>query len=123
MWKKNFLFRATDSTPLTESENELFHDTEPALDSAGLNLDKFLSVWIQGDGAEDKPELFTSMYVRTALLDIKKHVSLLQPIQGRSHEIKHVLTPGQKQFLQQWLHTHAPQAWESSDDRFRDLLS
>lgn len=123
MWKKNFLFRAADATPLTESENELFHDTEPALDSAGLNLDKFLSVWIQGDGTEDKPELFTNMYVRTAMLDVQKHVSLLQPIQGRTHEIKQLLTQGQKQYLQQWLHTHAPQAWESSDDHFRDLLS
>lgn len=123
MWKKNFLFRATDSTPLAESETELFHDAEPAVDSAGLILDKFLSVWIQGDGNEDEPVIFTNMYVRTAMLDIKKQVSLLQPIQGRSHEIKQVLTLGQKQFLQQWLHTHAPQAWESSDDHFRDLLS
>ena len=30
MWKKNFLFRAHEAAPLKESENELFHDTEPA---------------------------------------------------------------------------------------------
>ena len=44
----------------------LFHDTEPALDSAGLVLDKFLSVWVQGEGTEEKPSIFTSLYVRTA---------------------------------------------------------
>ena len=60
MWKKNFLFRAAESIPLTESENELFHDTEPALDSAGLVLDKFLSVWVQGEGTEEKPSTFTN---------------------------------------------------------------
>ncbi len=122
MWKKNFLFRAADATPLTESENELFHDTEPAMDSAGLTLDKFLSVWVQGDGTEDVPANFTNVYVRTAMLDVKKQISLLQPLQGRSHQIKQLLTPEQKQFLHQWLQTHAPKAWEDSDDQFRDLF-
>ena len=122
MWKKNFLFRATESTPLTQSENELFHDTEPALDSAGLVLEKFLSVWLQGEGPEEKPSAFTNMYVRTAMLDVNKHVSLLQPLQGRSHQIKQLLLPEQKQFLRQWLEVHAPQAWESSEDHFRDLF-
>ena len=122
MWKKNFLFRAAESTPLTESENELFHDTEPALDSAGLVLDKFFSVWVQGDGTEEQPSTFTNLYVRTAMLDVKKQVSLLQPLQGRSHQIKQLLTPEQKHFLRQWLQAHAPQAWESSDDHFRDLF-
>ena len=55
MWKRNFMFRASDATPLTESENELFHDTDPAMDSAGLQLEKFLSVWVQGDGEDEKP--------------------------------------------------------------------
>jgi hypothetical protein len=122
MWKKNFLFRAAESTPLTESENELFHDTEPALDSAGLVLDKFLSVWVQGEGTEEKPSSFTNLYVRTAMLDVTKQVSLLQPLQGRAHQIKQLLTTGQKQFLRQWLQVHAPQAWESSEDHFRDLF-
>jgi hypothetical protein len=122
MWKKNFLFRAAESAPLTESENELFHDTEPALDSAGLVLDKFLSVWVQGEGTEEKPSSFTNLYVRTAMLDVKKHVSLLQPLQGRTHQIKQLLTREQKQFLRQWLQVHAPQAWESSEDQFRDLF-
>ncbi len=122
MWKKNFLFRAAEATPLKESENELFHDTEPAMDSAGLTMDKFLSVWVQGEGDEDKPSAFTNVYVRTATLDVAKRVGFLQPLQGRSHQIKQMLTPAQKQFLRQWLQTHAPQAWESSEDHFRDLF-
>ena len=55
MWKKNFLFRAHEAAPLKESENELFHDTEPALDSAGLQMEKFLSVWVQGEGRRRQP--------------------------------------------------------------------
>ncbi len=122
MWKKNFLFRASESTPLKESESELFHDTEPAMDNAGLTGDKFLSVWMQGDGDDDKPSAFTNVYVRTATLDVTQQVGFLQPLQGRSHQIKQMLTPAQKQFLRQWLQAHAPQAWESSENHFRDLF-
>lgn len=122
MWKKNFLFRAVEATPLKESENELFHDTEPAMDSAGLTLEKFLSVWVQGEGDEDTPSSFTNVYVRTATLDVEKRVGFLQPLQGRSHQIKQMLTPAQKQFLRGWLQSHAPQAWEASEDHFRDLF-
>jgi hypothetical protein len=122
MWKRNFMFRSAEATPLKESENELFHDTDPAMDSAGLQLEKFLSVWIQGDGEDDSPTSFTSMYVRTATLDFQKRVGFLQPLQGRSHQIKQVLTSGQKQFLQQWLATEAPQAWVATDDHFKMLF-
>jgi hypothetical protein len=122
MWKRNFMFRSAEATPLKESENELFHDTDPAMDSAGLQLEKFLSVWIQGDGEDDSPTSFTNMYVRTATLDFQKRVGFLQPLQGRSHQIKQVLTSGQKQFLQQWLATEAPQAWEATDDHFKMLF-
>jgi hypothetical protein len=122
MWKKNFLFREAESTPLIESEAELFHDTEPALDSAGLVLDKFLSIWVQGEGTEEKPSIYTNLYVRTLMLDVRKHVSLFQPIQGRAHQIKQLLTKEQKRFLRQWLQMCAPEAWESSEDRFRDLF-
>jgi len=122
MWKKNFLFRASEAIPLPESENELFHDAEPALDSAGLTFDKFLSVWVQGQGEGDEPSVFTNLYVRTATLDVAKQVGFLQPLQGRSHQIKQMLTLSQKQFLREWLQTHAPQAWESSEDHFRDLF-
>ncbi len=122
MWKRNFMFRCAEALPLEESENELFHDTDPAMDSTGLQLEKFLSVWIQGDGEDDIPIAFTNMYVRTATLDFQKRVGFLQPLQGRSHQIKQLLTPGQKQFLQQWLTSSSPQAWETTDDHFKMLF-
>ena len=122
MWKKNFLFRAHEAAPLEESENELFHDTEPALDSTGLNLEKFLSVWVQGEGEDEKPTLYTNIYVRTATLDFGKRAGFLQPLQGRTHQIKQMLTPGQKTFLRDWLSQEAPGAWAESDDHFRTLF-
>lgn len=122
MWKRNFLFRAAEDMPLNESENELFHDTDPAMDSAGLQLEKFLSVWIQGDGEEDEPSAFTNMYVRTATLDFQKKVGFLQPLQGRTHQIKQLLTPGQKTYLREWLTSEAPRAWEATDDHFKMLF-
>jgi hypothetical protein len=122
MWNHNFMFRSAEAIPLKESENELFHDTDPAMDSTGLHLEKFLSVWIQGDGEDQLPTVFTNMYVRTATLDFQKRVGFLQPLQGRSHQIKQLLTPGQKQFLQQWLATSAPLAWEATDDHFKTLF-
>jgi len=122
MWKRNFMFRSAETIPLKESENELFHETDPAVDSTGLQLEKFLSVWIQGDGEDEKPTAFTNMYVRTATLDFQKRVGFLQPLQGRSHQVKQVLTSGQKQFLQQWLATEAPQAWEATDVHFKMLF-
>ena len=112
------LFRS----PLKESEQELFHETDPAMDSAGLQLEKFLSVWIQGEGEDDKPSMYTGVYVRTATLDFQKRVGFLQPLQGRSHQIKQQLTPGQKAFLRSWLSAHSTQAWDASDDHFRDLF-
>ena len=122
MWKRNFMFRAADSSPLKESENELFHETDPAMDSAGLQLEKFLSVWIQGDGEDDKPSAFTNMYVRTATLDFGKRVGFLQPLQGRTHQIKQLLTPGQKDYLRKWLSSASPEAWEATDEHFKMLL-
>lgn len=122
MWKQNFLFRHNEAVPLKESENELFHDTDPALDSAGLKLEKFLSVWVQGDGEDGAPEVYTNIYVRTATLDFNKRAGFLQPLQGRSHQIKQMLTSGQKAFLKEWLHKTSPQAWEAAEDHFRDLF-
>lgn len=122
MWKQNFLFRHDEAVPLKESENELFHDTDPALDSAGLKLEKFLSVWVQGEGDDRAPEVYTNIYVRTATLDFNKRAGFLQPLQGRSHQIKQMLTSGQKAFLKEWLHKTSPQAWEASEDHFRDLF-
>jgi hypothetical protein len=122
MWKKNFLFRAHEAAPLKESENELFHDAEPALDSAGLQMEKFLSVWVQGEGEDDSPSMYTNIYVRTATLDFRTRAGFLQPLQGRSHQIKQMLTPEQKGFLREWLSKASPQAWEESDDHFRTLV-
>jgi hypothetical protein len=84
MWKRNFMFRSAEAIPLAESENELFHDTDPAMDSTGLRLEKFLSVWIQGDGDGDTPTAFTNMYVRTATLDFRKRVGF-SPDQTIAH--------------------------------------
>jgi len=122
MWKKNFMFRAQESKPLPQSENELFHDTEPAVDSAGMHLEKFISVWVQGEGEDDAPKLFTNVYVRTATLDAHKRAGFLQPLQGRSHQIKQMLTPGQKAFLKDWLIKTSPEAWNSAEDTFRSLF-
>lgn len=122
MWKKNFMFQADEATPLKESENDLFHETEPAMDSAGMSFQKFLSVWVQGDGEDDKPAAYTGLYVRTATLDRDKRTGFLQPLQGRTHQIKQMLTPGQKEYLKTWLAHEAPQAWEASDDHFRSLF-
>ena len=122
MWKRNFMFRAMDATPLNESENELFHETDPAMDSAGLRLEKFLSVWIQGEGDDEQPAAFTNMYVRTATLDVEKKVGFLQPLQGRTHQIKQLLTPAQKTYLRTWLSSAAPHAWDATDEHFKMLF-
>ena len=122
MWKQNFMFRQEEATPLDLSENELYNDTEPALDSAGLNFNKFISVWIQGDGEEEAPEAYTNVYVRTARLDLERRTGFWQPLQGRSHQIKQMLTPGQKDFLKQWLQKTSSEAWQASEDHVRDLF-
>lgn len=122
MWKRNFLFKGTDPMPLEQSENELFHDAEPAMDSAGLQFEKYLSVWVQGEGDDDTPTLYTNMYVRTATLDPTRKTGFLQPLQGRTHQIKQMLTPGQKSYLKRWLMQASPTAWDASDDHFKELF-
>ena len=123
MWKHNFLFRAEGAVPLEQTENELFHDTDPALDSSGLQMDKYISVWLQGDGDETKPLVYTTVYVRTATLDPEKKVGFLQPLQGRTHQIKTMLSSEQKMYLRQWLSSTYPPAWEESDDLFQAIFS
>lgn len=122
MWKRNFMFRDQESTPLEQTESELFHETEPAMDSAGLKLEKFLSVWVQGQGDQDKPAVYTSLYVRTATLDFKMRAGFLHPLQGRSHQIKQMLTPGQKLYLKSWLSNASSQAWDAAEEPFRSLF-
>jgi hypothetical protein len=115
------MFRARESKPLEQSESELFHETEPALDSDGMDFDKFVSVWVQGEG-EEAPTSYTNLYVRTATLDITRRSGFLQPLQGRSHHIKQILTPGQKAYLKDWLKKTSLNAWDSAEDQFRDLF-
>ena len=123
MWKRNFLFRAEDAVPLEQTENELFHETDPALDSSGLQMDKYISVWLQGDGAEQAPSVYTNMYVRTATLDPVKKVGFLQPLQGRTHQIKIMLSVQQKLYLRDWLSNTYPQAWQEADEHFQVIFS
>lgn len=122
MWNHNFLFRAQEATPLQQTENDLFHETDPALDSSGLNMDKYISVWLQGDGEEDEPTAYTNVYVRTATLDPVKNVGFLQPLQGRTHQIKQMLARDQKAFLKHWLQSTHPSAWEEAGDHFQDIF-
>ena len=122
MWNRNFLFKAQESTPLQQTENDLFHETDPALDSSGLNMDKYISVWLQGDGEDDEPTAYTNVYVRTATLDPVKNVGFLQPLQGRTHQIKQMLAKDQKAFLKHWLQSTHPSAWEEAGDHFQDIF-
>ena len=123
MWKRNFLFRAEEAVPLEETENELFHDTDPALDSSGLQMDKYLSVWLQGDGDEQAPSAYTTVYVRTATLDPIQKVGFLQPLQGRTHQIKGMLSAPQRQYLRAWLSKSYPQAWQEANEQFQAIFS
>lgn len=123
MWKRNFLFRAEEAVPLEQTENELFHETDPALDSSGLQMDKYISVWLQGDGDEQAPSIYTNMYVRTATLDPVKKVGFLQPLQGRTHQIKTMLSVQQKLYLRDWLSNTYPQAWQEADEQFQVIFS
>lgn len=122
MWNRNFLFRADEAVPLSQTENDLFHETDPALDSSGLNMDKYISVWLQGDGEDEVPTVYTNVYVRTATLDPVKNVGFLQPLQGRTHQIKQVLSKDQKSFLKDWLKNTHPGAWEEAGDHFQDIF-
>ena len=122
MWNRNFVFRAEGNVPLDQTENELFHETDPALDSSGLNMEKYLSVWLQGDGDDNAPVAYTNVYVRTATLDPQKRVGFLQPLQGRTHQIKKMLTPVQKSYLRDWLAKTYPSAWEEAGDHFHDIF-
>lgn len=122
MWNHNLLFRAEESTPISQTENDLFHETDPALDSSGLQMEKYLSVWLQGDGEDNSPTVFTNVYVRTATLDPVKQVGFLQPLQGRSHQIKKMLTADQKSYLHNWMSKTYPKAWEEAGEHFHDIF-
>jgi len=122
MWNRNFLFRAHEAVPLSQTEHDVFHETTPALDSSGLHVEKYLSVWLQGEGDDDRPSTYTTLYVRTATLDPVKKVGFLQPLQGRAHQIRQFLSPGQKTFLKNWLQSTNPAAWEKADEYFQNIF-
>ncbi len=122
MWNHNFLFRAHEAVPLSQRENDLFHETTPALDSSGLHVEKYLSVWLQGEGQDDQPTAYTNVYVRTATLDPEKKVGFLQPLQGRTHQIRQMLSPEQKSFLKEWLKNTNATAWEEADEHFQKIF-
>ena len=119
MWNRNFMFTQTGAAPIEKTENELFHDIPQALDSAALNGERYISVWVQGEEENGKPVMYTNIYARTAILDIGRQAGMLQPLQGRSHQIKKLLSEVQKTWIRDWLVKTSPEAWESSEDSFK----
>ena len=119
MWNQNFMFTQTGTAPIEKTENELFHDIPQALDSAALNGERYISVWVQGEEEHGKPVMYTNIYARTAILDMGRQTGMLQPLQGRSHQIKKLLSEAQKTWIRDWLMKASAEAWESSDDSFK----
>ena len=122
MWNQNFMFTQTGATPIDKTENELFHDIPQAMDSAGLHGERYTSVWVQGEEQNGKPVVYTNVYARTAILDIGRQAGLLHPLQGRSHQIKKLLSEGQKSWIREWLIKTSAEAWENSDDVFKTIF-
>ncbi|MBI3809198.1 MAG: hypothetical protein HY284_01900 [Nitrospirae bacterium] len=122
MWHQNFMFTQDGTTPIEKTENELFHDIPQALDSAALNGERYISVWVQGDEEKGKPVAYTNVYARTAILDIGRQTGMLQPLQGRSHQIKKLLSEAQKTWIKEWLMKTAAEAWDNSEDSFKMIF-
>lgn len=122
MWNQNFLFTQTGAMPIDKTENELFHDIPQVMDSATLNGERYISVWVQGEEKNGKPVMYTNIYARTAILDIGRQAGLLQPLQGRAHQIKKLLSEAQKTWLREWLIKTSAEAWENSDDSFKVIF-
>lgn len=122
MWKHNFMFRQCEAGPVAKTEEELFQDIQPALDSAGLNGERYISVWVQGEEENGKPVMYTNIYARTAVLDVGRRAGFLQPYQGRSHQIKKLLSGPQKIWIKQWLVRTSEDAWEAADDSFKMIF-
>ncbi len=122
MWNRNFMFTQTGAAPLEKTENDLFQDIQPALDSAGMNGERYISVWVQGEEENGKPVIYTNMYVRTAVLDLGRRAGFLQPYQGRSHQIKKLLSDAQKAWIREWLIKTSAEAWEAADDSLKMIF-
>src|SRR6266496_3759739 len=119
MWNRNFMFKQNSAAPLKETENELFQTIQPALDSAGINGERYISVWVQGDEENGRPVMYTNIYARTAILDPERHAGFLQPYQGRSHQIRSLLSSGQKAWIRNWLIKTSAEAWEATEDSLK----
>jgi len=116
------MFTQTGAAPLEKTENDLFQDIQPALDSAGMNGERYISVWVQGEEENGKPVIYTNMYVRTAVLDLGRRAGFLQPYQGRSHQIKKLLSDAQKAWIREWLIKTSAEAWEAADDSLKMIF-
>ena len=122
MWNQNFMFTQDGTTPIEKTENELFHDIPQAMDSAGMNGERYISVWVQGEEEQGTPVTYTNVYARTALLDVGRGTGMLQPLQGRSHQIKKLLSEAQKAWIKEWLMKASAEAWENSEDSFKMIF-
>ena len=122
MWNQNFMFTQTGSTPLAEGENELFQAIQPSLDSTGMSGERYISVWVQGDEEQGKPVMYTNVYARTAILDRDRGAGFLQPYQGRSHQIRSLLSSEQKAWIKGWLIKTSAEAWEASEDSLKMIF-
>ena len=122
MWNQNFMFTQGGTTPVEKTENELFHDIPQAMDSAALNGERYISVWVQGEEEQGRPLTYTNVYARTAILDVGRGTGMLQPIQGRSHQIKKLLSKAQKTWIREWLMKASAEAWDNSEDSFKMIF-
>ena len=122
MWNQNFMFTQNGATPLDQGENELFQAIQPALDSTGMKGERYISVWVQGDEEQGKPIMYTNVYARTAILDPERRAGFLQPYQGRSHQIRSLLSSEQKAWIKGWLIKTSAEAWEASEDSLKMIF-
>jgi hypothetical protein len=53
---------------------------------------------------------------------VQRRAGFLQPLQGRSHQIKQLLTASQKAYLRDWLKKNSPDAWDSAEDHFKAVF-
>jgi len=116
------MFTETGATPVEKTEEELFQNIQPAMDSAGLNGERYISVWVQGEEENGRPVMYTNIYARTAVLDVARRAGFLQPFQGRSHQIKKLLSGSQKAWLKEWFMKTSTEAWENTDDAFKMIF-
>ena len=122
MWNQNFMFTQNSAIPLDQGENELFQAIQPSLDSTGMRGERYISVWVQGDEEHGKPITYTNVYARTAILDRDRGAGFLQPYQGRSHQIRSLLSSEQKAWIKTWLIKTSAEAWEASEDSLKMIF-